>query len=634
MTTASVALCTYNGAVYLPEQLASIAGQTRPPDELVVCDDGSTDETVTLLEAFRDEAGFPVHIHHNPKRLGSTKNFEKAIGLCTGSVIFLSDQDDIWHREKLALSLARLEEHPEYGAVFANADLIDERGFAMGRFLWETLGFGEERREMFRRGRASEILLEGNVVTGATMGFRGTLRELILPIPEGWVQDAWIALVIACVADLGMVLEPVVRYRIHAGQQIGVPFPAAGSGPLAARARMALHRAQLLRRMRTNERPTLQTQATRFDALAQRISQHAGTFPPKEGVLEDLQGKARHFEVRARMPAAGRRWPAVARELRAGRYHRYSSGLPAAVKDLLLLDRGAPPVVMEDAWARTETPTVILLDIPGTGGSAIRDFLQVAYGAGTFVPTTADGGVDVMRQRLRQEPHVASRPLTARTANLSLLRGLSAAQLRRFQALIGPFWFGVHEFLEPQPWMYIAMLRDPVDRVISLYNEQVGQGSHVSLERWLDEVGPLSNEQTRRLAPPGDEQADVRSAPCTDETLERAKLNVARHFAVAGVAERFDETLVLLLRALGIPRRRLSVAGVPRAAEDRTNVPDHAIRRIEEMNTYDAELHRFASDRLETRLRLDEEAIGREVARLRRRNARGARSLLGPRRRG
>lgn len=635
MRTASVALCTYNGAAYLPEQLESIARQTRPPDEMVVCDDGSSDETVALLEAFRADAPFQVGIHHNRERLGSTKNFEKAIGLCTGDVIFLSDQDDIWHREKLAICMDRLDEHREYGAVFGNAELIDERGFAMGRFLWETLGFGEERREMFRNGRAIDILLEGNVVTGATMGFRAALREVLLPIPTGWVQDAWMALVIACVSELGLVLEPLVRYRIHAGQQIGVPFPGPGPGPLTARAQLAVRRAQLLRRMRTNERDALRVQAARFDELARRISEHAARFPPKPGVLEDLEGKARHFEVRGRMVATGRRWPIVANELRAGRYRRYSSGLPAAIKDVLLLDRGAEPVVMEDAWARTETPTVIFLDIPGTGGSAIRAFLQRVYGPGSFVPTIGENEPDVVRRALRHESDRPGKAFTAHTANLDLLRGLSAAQLRRFQAVIGPFWFGVHEFLEPQPWIYITMLRDPVDRLFSVYEEDVARGLDVSLEQWLDEGSnlPLFNEQTRRLTPPTDNQVDVRSAPCTEEMLERAKLNVARHFVVAGVAERFDETMVLLMRALRISRPRFSVGEVPPVAENRARLPDEVIRKIEAMNEYDVELYRFAFDRLESRIRLDEAEIGRELARFRRPNARRAHSLRGSRRR-
>ena len=85
---------TYNGGPYLREQLDSIAAQTHLPDELVVCDDDSTDRTVAILEDFAATAPFPVRVYVNPKNLGTAKNFERAIGLATGEVIALADQDD------------------------------------------------------------------------------------------------------------------------------------------------------------------------------------------------------------------------------------------------------------------------------------------------------------------------------------------------------------------------------------------------------------------------------------------------------------------------------------------------------------------------------------------------------------
>ncbi len=93
----------------LEPQLASLLAQTRLPDELVACDDGSTDGTVSILEAFARRAPFPVRIERNDVRLRSTRNFEKAIGLCTGDLIATSDQDDVWLPEKLALCEAAID---------------------------------------------------------------------------------------------------------------------------------------------------------------------------------------------------------------------------------------------------------------------------------------------------------------------------------------------------------------------------------------------------------------------------------------------------------------------------------------------------------------------------------------------
>ncbi len=90
----SVAMCTFNGGRFLAEQLESIASQTRLPYELVACDDHSTDDTIAILKAFQANAPFPVQIVQNAMRMGSTRNFDQAIGMCSGDFIALCDQDD------------------------------------------------------------------------------------------------------------------------------------------------------------------------------------------------------------------------------------------------------------------------------------------------------------------------------------------------------------------------------------------------------------------------------------------------------------------------------------------------------------------------------------------------------------
>ena len=92
----SIAMCTYNGAEFLPAQLQSILTQSRPPDEIIICDDRSTDDTQALLKKFATESPIPIAVHINDHNLGSVKNFERTISLCTGDVIALSDQDDVW----------------------------------------------------------------------------------------------------------------------------------------------------------------------------------------------------------------------------------------------------------------------------------------------------------------------------------------------------------------------------------------------------------------------------------------------------------------------------------------------------------------------------------------------------------
>src|SRR5207237_5486818 len=120
----------------------------------------------------------------NERNLGSTKNFERAIGLCAGDLIALSDQDDVW----LPAKLARLEEEfarsPEVGLVFSDADVVDDEGRATGRRLWETVGLRRAERERLRAGKSVGDLLSGSTVTGATMAVPACLPALALPLPD------------------------------------------------------------------------------------------------------------------------------------------------------------------------------------------------------------------------------------------------------------------------------------------------------------------------------------------------------------------------------------------------------------------------------------------------------------------
>jgi glycosyltransferase involved in cell wall biosynthesis len=222
MTCISVALCTYNGEKYLREQLQSIVAQTRLPDELVVCDDCSSDGTPGIIEEFASTAPFLVRFFRNPTNLRSTKNFEQAIALCEGDFIALCDQDDIWLPEKLARELAVLESDASLGGVFSDAELIDASSRPIGRRLWANAFFRPREQSRFQSGHGVQVLLKGNVVTGATLMFRAGLRPLFMPIPSIWVHDGWIAWMLLAHSSLTFLSEPLIQYRLHAGQQIGV----------------------------------------------------------------------------------------------------------------------------------------------------------------------------------------------------------------------------------------------------------------------------------------------------------------------------------------------------------------------------------------------------------------------------
>lgn len=225
MKFVSIALCTYNGARYLQQQLESLADQTLLPGELVACDDGSSDDTVEILKAFSEKAPFPVHIHINHSNLGVARNFEKCISLCTGDLIAPCDQDDAWKPEKLEKLAAALNNNAEAGFVFCDAELVDEKLASLNRCLWdeEPNNFSQSERQGFAQSDQLRHLLKRNMVTGACMMFRVRLIPHIVPIPPSWIHDYWIATIATALGHRGIIVdEPLVLYRQHQGQQIGV----------------------------------------------------------------------------------------------------------------------------------------------------------------------------------------------------------------------------------------------------------------------------------------------------------------------------------------------------------------------------------------------------------------------------
>jgi glycosyltransferase involved in cell wall biosynthesis len=325
----SVAMCTYNGGLYLLEQLDSIAAQTRLPDELVVCDDDSTDRTVAILEDFAATAPFPMRVHVNPANLGTAKNFERAIGLATGEVIALADQDDVWYPHKLERLEKELARSTDIGLVFSDADVVDDRLSSAGYRLFETLRALERSRRSVARGRLFEVLIRDSLVAGCAVAFRADYKELVVPISQEWVHDAWIALLIAAVADIAGIDEPLLAYRQHAGNQIG----------LARYRRERYGAGQRLRKPTAERLRKVECEVARLRATYHRLDRNRDRFPTQQGHLRLLRGAIRHAEMRAailRETSLSRRVLTASWELATLRYVRYSEGLRQCRKDVIV----------------------------------------------------------------------------------------------------------------------------------------------------------------------------------------------------------------------------------------------------------------------------------------------------------
>jgi hypothetical protein len=322
--TLSIAMCTCDSARYVGEQLESFRVQTRLPDELVVCDDASTDETAEIVSAFAKRAPFPVALYTNAVRLGTVANFDRAIGLCSGDAIALSDADNYSCPQQLAILEQALAE-PDVGLAFSDAEMVDRNLTSLGERLWQALALERAQLESIQGPLGVDALLPGWFVPGASMIFRSSLRKLVLPIPldlPDVLHDGWIAAIIAGVARVKAVDRPLMQYRQHPGQQVGVSprgQPPRG-GPLAA-----------LRRANSLEREKV---------IAERVygrltSQTA--FALRPGVRRRLASRVAHVRARISLsPHVVGRIPAVMIELVSGRYHLYSNGTLSAAKDLVV----------------------------------------------------------------------------------------------------------------------------------------------------------------------------------------------------------------------------------------------------------------------------------------------------------
>ena len=178
----SVAIAAYRGEKFIGEQLASIAAQTRVPDEVVVCDDSPDDLTEMAVNGFRDLLN--IRYFRNTPALGVAANFNKALALASGDLVFLCDQDDLWYPDKVSV-MSKAAGEEEIAAVFCDSDITDADGHPLGFTHLESRGC----KELYHLPRG---VWEGQFVyscrrfpaAGHDMALSRALLERILPIPD------------------------------------------------------------------------------------------------------------------------------------------------------------------------------------------------------------------------------------------------------------------------------------------------------------------------------------------------------------------------------------------------------------------------------------------------------------------
>ena len=224
----SVAMATYNGERFIAEQLESILNQTYKNIEVIVCDDASSDATVSILKAFAQKDA-RVRLIENKSNLGYVKNFEKAISLCRGEYIALADQDDIWMEEKLAILK---EEIGSASLIHSDAYLIDANGNVFSH------SYTQYERKYLHPKNIVELIFNP-AVTGCSVLFTKALQKKILPFcKEIYVHDLWISMIAFKEQGIKYCDKPLLQYRQHGGNQIGISTTAAKGGDRCLQTRL------------------------------------------------------------------------------------------------------------------------------------------------------------------------------------------------------------------------------------------------------------------------------------------------------------------------------------------------------------------------------------------------------------
>lgn len=216
----SVAMTTYNGAQYITEQLDSIRLQTRKVDEIVIVDDGSSDNTMELVRDYADM--YPecaIRLEQNETNLGYKKNFHKAISLCQGDITFLCDQDDCWFENKVEMMCGVLENRPEIGVLSSAFIQMDGAG-----------NKGEPKSAYQRKMSEGELvcvpiedIIFHNISQGCAMAMRKEVKELFLKQFDETIPHDWIINVIAAIKKKCYYWNvPMFFYRIHDKNTIGL----------------------------------------------------------------------------------------------------------------------------------------------------------------------------------------------------------------------------------------------------------------------------------------------------------------------------------------------------------------------------------------------------------------------------
>ena len=312
----SVAMAAFEGTRFIAQQLESILGQSLIPDEIIICDDSRNDKTYKAIENIIEQHSKMIKYCRNETQLGVSKNFEKAISLTNGDIIFLADQDDVWRQDKIAHLASLINASPNCGGAFCNSELVNEDLKPLDITHWDLRGFQTKEILSCPLGGMLEFFLKRVPAAGHNMAFKSKLKDLILPLPDlKECHDTWIGLVIAATNRWAFSSDTLTQFRQHNNN-----------------VSQAGRSSQLKAALESIKNDTSNWNMALYNELIKRLSESAS---PK--VLELLKDRRDHSAIRSKMNCnIFKRLPLVFKEIKNKRYFKYGRGWKNVIQDLVL----------------------------------------------------------------------------------------------------------------------------------------------------------------------------------------------------------------------------------------------------------------------------------------------------------
>lgn len=308
----SVVLSTQNGEQPLLDHLHSVLEQTHLPDELIVIGDASQDGTLALLHYFRQIASFPITVKQHGNPAGTAFNVADAIPHCSGDVIVLANQNDVWYEDKLATIVDVFKQEKDVGLIFSDAELLLNNSYPLSYTLWDLLHFGRAKQDLVLQGTALDILLGRPTILKGAFAFRKQYSSIVLPIPAEWDHNEWIGLNLALITRLYPISKSLVTHSIQLVDQ-------------------SITKTINLWKGSPSDPGFYQRRAAQYRLLLKHITQFAGI---SAGDRKQLAETISHLQFRGNLPHQRyARLIPVATHLH--RYFTYRDGIPTMLHDLL-----------------------------------------------------------------------------------------------------------------------------------------------------------------------------------------------------------------------------------------------------------------------------------------------------------